>query len=129
MNKVSTKYLNAFTFPWAYSKQHYSWSKLFFCYESFFDNPGQLSFIWFINKKQYGSVLFPPLKNISYWGQLVSLNPHWCGFLRIIFWLNMRQGQIKLNNNTSLDSSSALKLLQLGQTTEQTIKLVLLLKV
>jgi len=41
---------------------------LLFCYESFFDKPGQMSFIWFINKQkqQYGSVLFPPLKKISY---------------------------------------------------------------
>lgn len=82
----------------------------------------QLSFIWFNNKKQYGSVF--PLKKNSYWGQLISFNPHKCGFLRIIFWLNMLQGQIKLNNNTSLDSS-ALRLLLLGQTKEQTRKLVL----
>lgn len=62
-------------------------------------------------------------QNVSYLKKkkiyLISFNPHWCSFLKTIFWLNTLQGQIKLNNNTSLDSS-ALRFLQLGQTKEQT---------
>lgn len=82
-------------------------------------------FIWFNNKKTvWQCVSFVEKLLLRPLWQLVSFNPLQCGFLRIIFWLDMLQGQIKLNNNTSLDSS-ALRLLLLGQTKEQTRKLVL----